>query len=109
MSTIEEFNHERTAKAETNLINIESMQENVLGNAVITTYPAGAKIYIDGSLAVDTGTMEPITTPVDISLYMGYHDLRFALEGFYDEFWGIYTNPGDTQYVHRYFNIARSC
>ena len=88
---------------------IESMQEDVFGDVVITTYPTGAKIYMDGSLIVDAGTMEPITTPVDIAVYMGYHDLRFTLEGFYDEFWGVYVIPGSGQYVHRYFSLARYC
>lgn len=89
---------------------IESMQENsVLGDVVISTYPIGAKIYMDGNLVVDTDTMEPITTPAIIAMYMGYHDLRFVLEGFYDEFWGVYVDPRSTQYVYRYFNVARSC
>jgi len=89
---------------------IQSMQENsVLGDVVISTYPTGAKIYMDGNLVVDAETMEPITTPAIIAMYMGYHDLRFVLEGFYDEFWGLYIEPRSTQYIYRNFNIARSC
>lgn len=96
---------------------IESMQENTLGNVtnkltgnvIMTTYPTGANIYIDGNLAVDTGTMKPITTPVDMCIYMGYHDIRFTLEGYYDEFWGVYVLPREAQYIHRNFNVARSC
>jgi len=89
---------------------IQSMQEgNVLGDVVISTYPIGAKIYMDGNLVVDTETMEAITTPAIIAMYMGYHDLRFVLEGFYDEFWGVYVEPRSTQYVYRSFSIARSC
>lgn len=87
---------------------IRSMQYNIIGDTIVDTYPQGANIYIDGYLLADTN-MTPILTPATISLYMGYHDLRFALDGFYDEFWSVYTIPGDTQYIYRNFNVARSC
>ena len=76
------------------------------GSLVSTTYPPGASIVLDGRTVIDLDTGDPITTPVQLVLTMGYHDLIFKLDGFFDEYWGVYVTPGYTSFVHRYFNVC---
>lgn len=79
------------------------------GIVVMTTYPAGATIIMDGKTLIDMDTGEPLTTPVDLSVEMGYHDLIFKLNGFFDEFDGIYVEPRYHQYLHKNFNFCGYC
>jgi hypothetical protein len=76
------------------------------GIVVITTYPAGASIIMDGKTLIDMDTGEPLTTPVDLAVEMGYHDLQFKLKGFFDEFDAVYVEPRYHQYRHKNFNIC---
>lgn len=88
---------------------IQSMEEcpsATEGIVVITTYPPGATIIMDGKTLVDIDTGNPLMTPVDLAVSMGYHDLRFKLERFFDEFGGIYVIPRYHQYLHKNFNVC---
>lgn len=84
---------------------IGSLQE-VTGDVVLTTYPAGATIELDGKTIIDVDTKEPIKTPATIALYMGLHNLKFKLQGYCDEFYAVYVSPASTQYVNRYFSTC---
>ena len=76
------------------------------GIVVLTTYPPGATIIMDGKTLIDMETGDPLTTPVDLAVEMGYHDLIFKLKGFFDEFDAVYVEPGYHQYRHKNFNIC---
>lgn len=79
----------------------------VTGDVVITTYPVGAEIYMDDHLVVDDSTKEPIKTPVTLVMYMGYHDLKFTLPGYFDEYDAVYVIPSrGAVYLHKNFNIC---
>ena len=74
------------------------------GSIVITTYPPGGSIIMDGKTVIDLDTGEPLRTPVQLVLTIGYHDFVFQLEGFFDEYGGEYITPGHVSFVHRNFN-----
>jgi hypothetical protein len=75
------------------------------GSIVITTYPFGGTIIMDGKTVIDLDTGEPLRTPIQLVMTMGYHDFIFQLEGFFDEYGGEYITPGHISYVHRNFNV----
>lgn len=75
------------------------------GSIVITTYPLGGTIIMDGKTIIDLDTGEPLRTPIQLVLTMKYHDFIFQLEGFFDEYGGEYITPGHISYVHRNFNV----
>lgn len=75
------------------------------GSIVITTYPPGGTIIMDGKTVIDLDTGEPLRTPIQLVLTMKYHDFIFQLEGFFDEYGGEYITPGHISYVHRNFNV----
>lgn len=75
------------------------------GSIVMTTYPPGSTIIMDGKIIIDLDTGEYLRTPIQLVLTMGYHDFIFQLEGFYDEYGGEYITPGHISYVHRNFNV----
>lgn len=88
---------------------VKSMEEcpsATEGIVVITTYPPGATIIMDGKTLIDMDTGEPLVTPVDLAVDMGYHDLRFKLDRFFDEFAGVYVIPRYHQYLHKNFNVC---
>lgn len=88
-------------------LGIEKYQENeVTGDVVITTYPDGAKIYMNGHLVIDAETNEPIETPAILAMYIGLHNLRFVLNKYCDEFATVHVFPAGTQYIHRNFDIC---
>lgn len=78
----------------------------VVGNLVITTYPAGATINMDGKTVIDTETKEPLKTPVELVVPMGLHNFIFKLAGYCDEFAPVYITPRSTQYVHNDFYVC---
>jgi hypothetical protein len=59
------------------------------GYLTITTYPDGAKIYIDDTLVLEENG-DPGLTPALLTISVGYHDIRLTLEGYCDEFNGQY-------------------
>ena len=75
------------------------------GSIVITTYPLGGTIIMDGKTIIDLDTGEPLRTPIQLVLTMKYHDFIFQLEGFFDEYGGEYITPGHISYIHRNFNV----
>lgn len=76
------------------------------GSIVITTYPPGGTIIMDGKTVIDLDTGKPLTTPIQLVLTMGYHDFIFQLEGFFNEYGGEYITPGHISYIHRNFNVC---
>ena len=76
------------------------------GSIVMTTYPPGGSIIMDGKTVIDLDTGEPITTPVQLVLTIGYHDFVFQLEGYFDEYAGEYITPAHISYVNRNFNVC---
>ena len=85
---------------------IRSMQGPTTGNVVITTYPDGGSIEMDGKMVIDIDTKELLKTPVELEVGMGLHNFVFKLPGYCDEFYAIYATPRSTQYIHRDFNIC---
>ncbi len=85
---------------------IRSMQGPTTGNVVITTYPVGATINMDGNTVIDIDTKELLKTPVELEVGMGLHNFIFKLPGYCDEFYTIYATSRSTQYIHRNFNIC---
>ena len=75
------------------------------GSLVITTYPPGGSIIMDSKTVIDLDTGEPITTPVQLIMGCGFHDLRFHLDGFFDEFGGVYITPGHISFIHKNFQV----
>jgi hypothetical protein len=90
-------------------LGIEELQQpifEVAGDVVITSYPSGAKIYMDGRLVIDADTKEPILTPTVLAMYMGLHNLKFTMPGYCDKYDVIYVSPGGTQYLNETLNIC---
>lgn len=75
------------------------------GNITIDTYPQGANVYIDGILMIDNKG-EPGVTPMVITVYTGYHDIRLTLDGYLDEFGGQYVMKDYNVDVYRNFNVC---
>lgn len=75
------------------------------GDITIDTYPAGANVYIDGLLILDDKG-EPGVTPMVITVYTGYHDIRLTLDGYCDEFDGQFALKNYNIRVYHYFNIC---
>lgn len=75
------------------------------GSIVITTYPLGGTIIMDGKTIIDLDTGAPITTPVQLVMGFGFHDLRFHLDGFFDESAGVYISPAHISFIHKNFNV----
>lgn len=75
------------------------------GSIVMTTYPLGGTIIMDGKTVIDLDTGDPITTPVQLVMSFGFHDLRFHLDGFFDEFAGVYITPAHISFIHKNFNV----
>lgn len=75
------------------------------GSTVLTTYPPGGSIVLDGKTVIDLDTGAPITTPVQLVMISGFHDLRFHLDGFFDEFTGVYITPAHISFIHKNFNV----
>lgn len=86
--------------------NIVSMQGPTTGWLVITTYPAGATVEMDGKTVIDIDTKETLKTPVQMEIEMGLHNLIYKLPGYCTAFDSIYIYPGGTQYSHKDFNIC---
>lgn len=75
------------------------------GSIVLTTYPPGGSIVLDGKTVIDLDTGAPITTPVQLVITFGLHDLRFRLDGFFDEYAGVYITPAHISFIHKNFNV----
>lgn len=74
---------------------------------VITTYPAGATIEMDGKTVIDIATKRPLTTPVQLEAGMGQHNFIFRLQGYCNEFETVYIIPGTgPTYVSKTFSTC---
>ncbi len=85
---------------------IRSLQSPTTGTLVITTYPADARIEMDGKMVIDVDTKAFLKTPVQLEVGMGLHNFIFKLEGYCNGFGSIYMNPGETRYLHINLNIC---
>jgi archaellum component FlaG (FlaF/FlaG flagellin family) len=86
---------------------VESLQGPTMGTLVITSYPAGATIEMDGKMVIDADTKEMLKTPVQIDIGMGQHNFIFRLEGYCNEFGTVYILPDiGTKYIHKTFYIC---
>lgn len=74
---------------------------------VITTYPPGATIEMDGKTVIDIATKKPLTTPVQLEVGMGQHNYVFRLQGYCNEFETVYVIPGTgPTYVSKTFSTC---
>lgn len=86
---------------------IKSLQGPAMGTVVITTYPEGATIEMDGKMVIDVGTKEILKTPVQMDVGMGQHNFVFRLEGYCNEFETVYILPGTgATYINKTFYIC---
>lgn len=81
-------------------------KEDKKGNLVLTSYPSGATIKLDGMLIVYEETKEPLKTPMKLELSEGLHDIVFKLEGYCDEFATVYISSGLTQNINKTLNVC---
>lgn len=86
---------------------IKSLQGPAMGTVVITSYPAGATVEMDGKMVIDVDTKEVLKTPVQMEVGMGQHNFVFRLEGYCNEFETVYILPhtGDT-YINKTFYVC---
>ncbi len=86
---------------------IKPLQGPAMGTLVITTYPAGATVEMDGRMVIDVDTKEILRTPVQMEVGMGQHNFVFRLEGYCNEFEIVYILPGTgATYIHKTFYIC---
>lgn len=86
---------------------VKSLQGPTMGTVVITSYPAGATIQMDGRTVIDIDTKEMLKTPVQMDVGMGLHDFVFRLEGYCNEFDTVYILPSTGPvYIHKNFYIC---
>ncbi len=75
------------------------------GYITVSTYPNGAKIYIDDVLVLSENG-EPGLTPAKLTVTTGYHDITLTLDGYCDEFGGEYVLEDRNINIFRNFNIC---
>ncbi len=86
---------------------IKSLQGPAMGTVVITTYPAGATVEMDGRTVIDVDTKEILKTPVQMEVSMGQHNFVFRLEGYCNEFETVYILPGTgATYINKTFYVC---
>lgn len=86
---------------------IKSLQGPAMGTLVITSYPTGATVEMDGKIVIDADTQEVLKTPVQMDVGMGLHNFIFRLEGYCNEYGAVYILPGTgTKYIHSTFYIC---
>lgn len=86
---------------------IKSLQGPTTGTIVITSYPAGATVEMDGKMVIDVDTKEILETPVQMEVGMGQHDFIFRLEGYCNEFGTVYILPGTgATYINKTFYLC---
>jgi hypothetical protein len=86
---------------------IKSLQGPAMGTLVITSYPAGATVEMDGRMVIDIDTKEVLKTPVQMDVGMGLHNFIFRLEGYCNEFGTVYILPGTgAKYIHKTFYMC---
>jgi hypothetical protein len=86
---------------------IKSLQGPAMGTVVITSYPAGATVEMDGKMVIDVDTKEILKTPVQMEIGMGLHDFVFRLEGYCNEFETVYIiPPTGPVYINKDFYIC---
>jgi len=86
---------------------IKSLQGPAMGTLVITSYPAGATIEMDGKTVIDADTQEVLKTPVQMDIGMGLHNFIFRLEGYCNEYGTVYILPETgTKYIHSTFYVC---
>jgi hypothetical protein len=86
---------------------VKSLQGPTMGTLVITSYPPGATIEMDGKTIIDEDTKDLLKTPIQMDIGMGLHNFIFRLEGYCNEFDAVYILPDTgTKYMHKTFNIC---
>ncbi len=75
------------------------------GNLTIITNPAGASIYIDGTLVLDENG-EPGLTPAILTIPVGYHSIKMTLEGYCIETDGQDIMQGENVNIFHNFYIC---
>lgn len=76
------------------------------GYLSIGTYPIGAQIYIDNTLILDDKN-QLVLSPIVLVLPTGYHSVKLALEGYCDEFDGVYVEINENVNIFHDFYICR--
>lgn len=75
------------------------------GNITIGTYPYGATIFVDNILILDE-QKNPVLTPVVLLANVGYHDIQLSLDGYCNEFDGVYVEKNENINIFHNFQIC---
>ncbi len=83
---------------------VKSLQGPATGTVVITSYPAGSTVEMDGKTVIDVETKNKLKTPVQMEVGMGQHNFVFRLEGYCNEFETVYILPNTgATYINKTF------
>lgn len=86
---------------------IKSLQGPAMGTVVITTYPTGAAVEMDGRMVIDVDTKDVLKTPVQMEVGIGQHNFVFKLEGYCNESETVYILPGTgVIYINKTFYVC---
>ncbi len=85
---------------------VKSLQGPATGTVVITSYPAGSTVEMDGKTVIDVETKNKLKTPVQMEVGMGQHNFVFRLEGYCNEFETVYILPNTgATYIRHFINV----
>ncbi len=93
------FCHIRNEKGDR--MNLQRGAPRQTGTIHFDSNPRGALIYVDGQLAENPDTGEPIKTPATIAIIEGRRSFTFSLPGYDDEIGYINVMPNTTGNIYR--------